>query len=98
GGGGGGGEEGGGVEGGCERVDGESSAVKTPVGLVPSASALDTAGLDVPRGDLEEILRFDAEGWASAVPQIKEHYAKFGDHLPSALHESLAALERELVK
>jgi len=81
-----------------ERVDGESSAVKTPVGLVPSASALDTAGLDVPRADLEEILRFDAEGWASAVPQIKEHYAKFGEHLPSALHESLAALEREIAK
>jgi phosphoenolpyruvate carboxykinase (GTP) len=81
-----------------ERVDGKSSAVRTPVGLVPSTSALDTAGLDVPRADLEEILRFDADGWAAAVPQIKEHYAKFGDHLPSALHESLTALERELAK
>ncbi|MFM8416703.1 MAG: phosphoenolpyruvate carboxykinase (GTP), partial [Actinomycetota bacterium] len=81
-----------------ERVDGRSSATRTPVGLVPTADAIDTTALDVPKADLEEVLRFDAAGWSAAVPQIKEHYAKFGAHLPSELHASLAALEHELAK
>ncbi|MFM8508586.1 MAG: phosphoenolpyruvate carboxykinase (GTP), partial [Actinomycetota bacterium] len=78
-----------------ERIDGRSSATRTPVGLVPTADAIDTTALDVPRADLEEVLRFDAVGWSAAVPQIKEHYAKFGAHLPSELHASLATLEHE---
>jgi len=81
-----------------ERIDGRSSATRTPVGLVPTADAIDTTALDVPKTDLEEVLRFDAAGWSAAVPQIKEHYAKFGAHLPSELHASLATLEHELAK
>ncbi|MFM7081041.1 MAG: phosphoenolpyruvate carboxykinase (GTP) [Actinomycetota bacterium] len=81
-----------------ERIEGRSSATRTPVGLVPTADAIDTTALDVPRADLEEVLRFDAAGWSAAVPQIKEHYAKFGAHLPSELHASLATLEHELAK
>jgi len=81
-----------------ERIDGRSSATRTPVGLVPTADAIDTTALDVPKADLEEVLRFDAAGWSAAVPQIKEHYAKFGAHLPSELHASLATLEHELAK
>ena len=81
-----------------ERIDGRSSANRTPVGLVPTADAIDTTALDVPKADLEEVLRFDAVGWSAAVPQIKEHYAKFGAHLPSELHASLATLEHELAK
>ncbi|MFM8993183.1 MAG: phosphoenolpyruvate carboxykinase (GTP) [Actinomycetota bacterium] len=81
-----------------ERIDGRSAATRTPVGLVPTADAIDTTALDVPKADLEEVLRFDAVGWSAAVPQIKEHYAKFGAHLPSELHASLAALEHELAK
>ena len=81
-----------------ERIDGRSSAARTPVGLVPTTDAIDTTALDVPKADLEEVLRFDAAGWSAAVPQIKEHYAKFGTHLPSELHSSLATLERELAK
>jgi len=81
-----------------ERIDGRSSAARTPVGLVPTTDAIDTTALDVPKADLEEVLRFDAVGWSAAVPQIKEHYAKFGAHLPSELHASLATLEHELAK
>ena len=81
-----------------ERIDGRSSATRTPVGLVPTVDAIDTTALDVPKADLEEVLRFDAVGWSAAVPQIKEHYAKFGAHLPSELHASLATLEHELAK
>jgi phosphoenolpyruvate carboxykinase (GTP) len=81
-----------------ERVDGSAAARKTAIGHLPPADALDTTSLDVAKGDLETILDVDVAGWSSAVPQIKEHYAKFGSHIPSELTGALASLERELAK
>lgn len=79
-----------------ERVDGKSSARRTPIGLLPSPDAIDTTSLDVAAGDLEALLSVDTAGWISAVPQIKEHYAKFGDHLPAELSGALDTLQRAL--
>ena len=36
------------------------------------------------------------EGWLAEVPLIKEHFAKFGDHLPKGLQDEVAALEQRL--
>jgi len=79
-----------------ERVDGKSAAHRTAIGLLPSAGALDTTALDVPQGDLETLLSVDKAGWAAAVPQIREHYEQFGEHIPAELSAALAALEHEL--
>ena len=79
-----------------ERVDGRSSAHQTPIGLLPSPDAIDTASLDIAADDLAALLSVDTAGWSTAVPQIKEHYAKFGDHLPAELSAALDTLERAL--
>jgi phosphoenolpyruvate carboxykinase (GTP) len=79
-----------------ERVDGKSSAHKTPIGLLPSPDAIDTTSLDIAADDLAALLSVDTAGWSTAVPQIKEHYAKFGDHLPAELSAALHTLERSL--
>ena len=79
-----------------ERVDGKSSAHHTPIGLLPSPDALDTTSLDVAAEDLNALLSVDTQGWSGAVPQIKEHYAKFGDHLPAELLAALGTLEHAL--
>ena len=79
-----------------ERVDGKSSAHQTPIGLLPSPDAIDTASLDIAADDLAALLSVDTAGWSTAVPQIKEHYAKFGDHLPAELSAALDTLERAL--
>ncbi|NQW67766.1 MAG: phosphoenolpyruvate carboxykinase (GTP), partial [Acidimicrobiaceae bacterium] len=79
-----------------ERVDGKSAAHRTAIGLLPSAGALDTTALDVPQGDLETLLSVDKAGWAAAVPQIREHFEQFGEHIPAELSAALAALEHEL--
>ncbi len=79
-----------------ERVDGKSSAHQTPIGLLPSPDAIDTASLDIAADDLAALLSVDTAGWSTAVPQIKEHYAKFGDHLPAELSAALHTLERAL--
>jgi phosphoenolpyruvate carboxykinase (GTP) len=79
-----------------ERVDGRSSAHQTPIGLLPSPDAIDTTSLDIAADDLAALLSVDTAGWSTAVPQIKEHYAKFGDHLPAELSAALDTLERSL--
>jgi phosphoenolpyruvate carboxykinase (GTP) len=63
---------------------------------LPSPDALDTTSLDVAAEDLNALLSVDTQGWSGAVPQIKEHYAKFGDHLPAELLAALGTLERAL--
>lgn len=79
-----------------ERITGAAAAVKTPIGFLPTAGALDVQGLNVAASDMETLLSVDRQGWSDAVPQIRDHYAAFGDRLPSQLAESLNALERSL--
>ena len=79
-----------------ERVDGSADAVKTPIGLLPAPGSLDLKGLDVSADDLGELLKVDSEGWKSALPQIKDHYAQFGPKLPAKLNAQLDSLAAAL--
>ena len=79
-----------------ERVDGVAAAVDTAIGRLPAPGALDTSGLDVADADLEAILSLDVAGWRAAIPQIREHYAQFGDRLPAQLHVAVDTLESQL--
>jgi phosphoenolpyruvate carboxykinase (GTP) len=80
----------------CERVAGEGSAVKTAIGYMPSADAIDTKGLDVSATDMAELLKVNKDEWLKEVTSIKEHYAKYGDKLPKELSSQLEALEKRL--
>jgi phosphoenolpyruvate carboxykinase (GTP) len=80
-----------------ERVSGEGKAVKTPIGNIPGAGGIDTAGLEIGEGAMEELLKVDKEAWALEIESIKENYKKFGDKLPKELAEQLEALEKRLV-
>ena len=79
-----------------ERLDGTAKAEKTAIGFLPADGALDTNGVDVTKDDLKELLSVDAKGWKEAVPQIREHYAAFGERLPKRLSTSLDELESAL--
>ena len=79
-----------------ERVTGKAEAVETPLGYLPASGAIDTNGLDVTEEQMAELLNVDAEEWLREIDSIREHYARFGDRLPKALSEELAALEARL--
>jgi phosphoenolpyruvate carboxykinase (GTP) len=79
-----------------ERVAGQAEAVETPIGLLPTPGSLDTAGLDVSDDDMSTLLSVDLAGWTSALPQIRAHYAQFGDKLPARLVLALDELEGKL--
>ena len=45
---------------------------------------------------MEQLLEVEPEDWKAQLPQVHEHYAQFGDTLPSELREQLAKLESRL--
>ena len=79
-----------------ERLEGKADARKTAIGFLPETNSLDTDGLSINTADLEAITSLDTDGWREAVPQIREHFAVFGDRLPAKLHDSLNTLESAL--
>ena len=79
-----------------ERVEESADADESPIGRLPKLNAIDTSGLQLPPGAMDELLRVDIEGWKREVAGIREHYAKFGEDLPEALIEELNALESRL--
>jgi phosphoenolpyruvate carboxykinase (GTP) len=78
------------------RCDGESEAVETPIGLVPAEGALNLDGLDISPAAVRELLTVDSQQVRDELPQIKEYLEKFGDRLPQAVRDQLAALQQRL--
>jgi len=80
------------------RLEGEAEADETAIGLVPPVGegGIDTSGLDIDREAVEKLLEVDHAAWIEQLPQMHEHYGKFGDKLPDELKEQLAELERRL--
>jgi len=81
-----------------ERCEGRVHAVDTPIGRLPAPGDLDTKGLDLPGANLAKLLSVDVEGWLAEVPLIREHFAKFGNHLPEGLNREVDELEGRLRK
>jgi phosphoenolpyruvate carboxykinase (GTP) len=81
-----------------ERCEGKAHAIETAIGLVPDPADLDTKGLDLRSEDLCKLLSVDAEGWLKEIPLIREHFAKFGNHLPEGLNREVDELEQRLRK
>src|SRR5215218_6720704 len=66
----------------AERCDGRAGAQETPIGLVPSEGAIDISGLDVSPEAMARLLDVDPDEWRAQLPQLREHFASFGDGLP----------------
>ncbi len=79
-----------------ERCDNKVHAKDTPLGRLPEAADLDTAGLEMPAANLTKLLSVDVEGWRAEVPLIEKHFAQFGEHLPQGLKEEVTNLARRL--
>jgi phosphoenolpyruvate carboxykinase (GTP) len=79
-----------------ERVDGTVDAIDSPIGKLPVPNQLDLSGLDIEQADLDTLLAVDTKGWKDAVPQIREHFSRFGDRLPAELNAAVDELEAAL--
>ncbi|MGW4353177.1 phosphoenolpyruvate carboxykinase (GTP) [Nocardia sp. NPDC004582] len=83
-----------------ERLDGTAEAVRTPIGYVPTADALDLEGLGAGyRGLADAALAVDVDEWVRELESIDEWYAGIGgNRLPDALRAELAALKLRLAE
>jgi phosphoenolpyruvate carboxykinase (GTP) len=81
-----------------ERTEGTAKATETAIGFVPTADAIDTAGLSGVDKNMPELLEVSKGKWYEELELINEHYAKFGDHLPKAMKDQQAKLVERLQK
>ena len=79
-----------------DRIRGKAAAQETPIGLVPSAGALDFSGMDISKADVDTLLSVDRDEWAAEVPEIRAFFDRFGDKLPAQLIQSIEALSQQL--
>ncbi len=80
----------------CERIEGKVGTRETPIGLLPLDGELDLTGLDIPAGDMEELLRVDVDAWRAEIPNLEEHFAQFGDRLPKGMRTQLEEHKKRL--
>ena len=80
----------------CERISGKVGADETPIGLIPKEGDLDTSGLEILAEDMAEIMRIDTDAWKAEIPDIEQHFAKFGDRLPERLKKQLEEFRKRL--
>jgi phosphoenolpyruvate carboxykinase (GTP) len=78
------------------RCEGAADGVETPIGIVPAAHDLNLDGLELAPDALAELLAVDEAAVRAEIPQVEEHFAKFGDDLPATLREELDKLEARL--
>ncbi len=79
-----------------ERSKGQGGAVESPIGYIPSPEAIDTNGLSLGKEQMEELLEVDVSEWKAELPDIREHFERFGDRLPKQLWDEYAGLEKRL--
>ena len=80
------------------RCDGDAEAVESEIGLVPpnGDGGVPLDGLDISQEAMAKLLEVDPEEWRQQLPQMHEHYARFGERLPSELREQMKGLESRL--
>ena len=52
--------------------------------------------MQINEADLQAITSVDVDGWRETIPQIRDHYAAFGNRVPNELASALDALESSL--
>jgi phosphoenolpyruvate carboxykinase (GTP) len=79
-----------------ERIEGKASATETPIGAVPTPSAITLDGLHVSRDTMNELLRVDPEDWVAEHADVGKFFTIFGDRLPQEIRDEHALLGERL--
>jgi phosphoenolpyruvate carboxykinase (GTP) len=79
-----------------ERAHGGGKAERTPIGYLPAADGIDTAGLALSEADLRTLTSLEAAGWAQEIGEIETYFAQFGETLPPALRGQVERIRAEL--
>ncbi|HET7105308.1 MAG TPA: phosphoenolpyruvate carboxykinase (GTP) [Candidatus Acidoferrum sp.] len=75
-----------------ERVEGRGEAKETPIGYVPTRTALTLDGLKISPEALDELFRVNADNWENDLADSREFFTKFGERLPAELRKEHAGV------
>ena len=80
------------------RCEDNAEAVESEIGFLPpnGEGGVPTDGLEISDEAMAKLLEVDPEAWRAQIPQMREHYARFGDRLPSEMREQMKGLEERL--
>ncbi|HTU14995.1 MAG TPA: phosphoenolpyruvate carboxykinase (GTP) [Solirubrobacterales bacterium] len=78
------------------RCNDQGETFDTVLGKLPSIGDLNLDGIEISADALDEILTVDDAAVRQQLPQIEEHFAKFGDGLPAELREQFEDLKSRL--
>ena len=76
-----------------DRVRGKVDAVDSPFGMMPRYDDITWAGLDFSEKEYDGIMDIEKAGALGEAEALKEYFASFGDHLPSAMEEERKEFE-----
>ncbi|WP_338888400.1 phosphoenolpyruvate carboxykinase (GTP) [Rhodococcus sovatensis] len=79
-----------------ERIEHKAAGVETPIGVVPTADALDISGLDTTVEDVAEALAVNVDEWKAEIPLIEEWFEFVGEKLPTGIKDEFDALKQRL--
>lgn len=79
----------------ARRCDGKIGAFETPIGLQPRSGDLDTNGLNLPNGDIGQLLRVDPGEWTAEAASCAQHLEAIGP-VPAQLSGEHRQLEVRL--
>ena len=68
-----------------ERCQGKGESIESPIGMLPGAGAIDTDGLAVDRGAMNELLSVSKDSWREEASGIGEFFGKFDGRLPGEM-------------
>jgi phosphoenolpyruvate carboxykinase (GTP) len=79
-----------------ERVAGRAQAEETAIGYLPRPADINTQGLDISPGALDELLAVNPKAWKQEVADIRSYLGEYGSRAPKALFDELDSVEKRL--
>jgi phosphoenolpyruvate carboxykinase (GTP) len=65
---------------------------------VPKAEDINTAGLNITKAAMKQLLSIDSEEWLHDMDDLNKFYKQFGKTLPKEIKEEYASLRKRLQK
>jgi phosphoenolpyruvate carboxykinase (GTP) len=78
------------------RCSGQGEAVRTPIGNLPTAQAINISGLKTTPETMKELLSIDVKAWKAELGGIKDYFAGYQTRMPKALLDEVKRIENEL--
>lgn len=72
-----------------ERVKGTVEGRETAIGTLPADGEINTDGLDLPDGTMDQLLHVDNAGWKGEMAAVGEYLDGYGQHCPDRLKSEL---------